>query len=264
MIADYHIHTKLCKHAEGDPNDFREVARERNLSEICFTDHIPTPDGYDLKHRMALAEFDAYHDMVLSLPNDESPPVLFGIEADYYDGCASFLEKWIPCQPLDLVLGAVHYIADWGFDNPEERSVWDSVDVTSTWKAYFRLLSALADTRLFDVIAHLDLPKKFGYRPCDNDLKEMAKPVLDRVAAAGMAIEINTSGLRKPVEEIYPSPLLLGLAREREIPICFGSDAHRPEEVGYQFTAGLNLAREAGYTHAMRFRRRKKTSHPLP
>lgn len=264
MIPDYHIHTKLCKHAQGDVIDFRRAARERNLEEICFSDHIPAPDGYDLKHRMTLAEFPMYQDMVLSLAHDEPPPVLFGIEADFYEGCTRFLDKWLPQQPLDLVIGSIHYIEDWGFDNPEERSVWDSVDVTSTWKTYFRLLSALADSRMFDVIAHLDLPKKFGHRPSDNDLKEMAQPVMDKVAAAGMTIELNTSGLRKPAGEIYPSHLLLDLARERDIRICFGSDAHQPEEVGYQFAAALKLAKEAGYTHATRFSRRQETLHPLP
>jgi len=110
----------------------------------------------------------------------------------------------------------------------------------------------------------LDLPKKFGHRPSDRDLKEMAQPALDRIAAAGMALEINSSGLRKPVHEIYPSALLLSLAKERDIPICFGSDAHRPEEVGWQFDAALALARSVGYTHAMQFRRRQQISYALP
>lgn len=264
MIPDYHIHTTLCKHAEGDVRDFRRAARNKNLPEICFTDHAPSPDGYDAEHRMLLAEFPVYQNMVLSLPNDESPPVLFGIEADYHEGCTRFLGEWLPKQPLDLVLGSVHFIKDWGFDNLKERHVWDSVDVTNTWQAYFRLVGALADTRLFNAIGHLDLPKKFGHRPSDKDLKEMAQPVLDKIAKAGMVVEINTGGLRRPVREIYPSAFLLSLVREREIPICFGSDAHLPEEVGYQFPAALKLAKDAGYTHAVRFSRRRQTLYPLP
>ena len=92
----------------------------------------------------------------------------------------------------------------------------------------------------------------------------MAQPALDRVAEAGMAIEITSSGLRRPVREIYPSALLLSLARERDISICFGSDAHRPEEIAWQFNASLALARSAGYTHAVRFRRRRPLSYALP
>jgi histidinol-phosphatase (PHP family) len=79
-----------------------------------------------------------------------------------------------------------------------------------------------------------------------------------------MGIELNTSGLRKPVGEIYPSPLIVVMARERGIAICFGSDAHSPEEVGDGFDAALKLAHEAGYTHYFRMSGREKELIPLP
>ena len=264
MLADYHIHTELCQHAEGKASAFRARAVELGLPEICFTDHVPNPDGYDPVNRMRLDQFPLYRTMVADLARASQSVVLFGIEADYYNGCERFLQDWLPRQEFDLVIGSVHYIDNWGFDNPDERHVWDSVDVTNTWAAYFNLIGKLADSRLADVVGHLDLPKKFGYRPSDQDLKEMAQPALDRVAAAGMAIEINSSGLRRPVHEIYPSALLLSLAKARDIPICFGSDAHRPEEVGWQFDASLALARSAGYTHAMHYRHRRPLPYALP
>ncbi|MBU4367028.1 MAG: histidinol-phosphatase HisJ family protein [Verrucomicrobia bacterium] len=269
MLADYHIHTELCQHAEGKASAFRARAMDLGMPELCFTDHVPNPDGYDPVNRMRLDQFPLYRTMVADLTRASQPVVLFGVEADYYDGCERFLQDWLPRQEFDLVLGSVHYIDNWGFDNPDERHVWDSVDVTKTWATYFDLIgkladSRLADSRLADVVGHLDLPKKFGYRPSDRDLREMAQPALDRVAEAGMAIEINSSGLRRPVHEIYPSALLLSLAKERDIPICFGSDAHRPEEVGWQFDASLALARSAGYTHAVQYRRRQPLPYALP
>jgi len=284
MLADYHIHTELCQHAEGEASAFRARAMDLGLPEICFTDHVPNPDGYDPVNRMRLDQFSLYRTMVADLARANQPVVLFGVEADYYDGCERFLQDWLPRQDFDLVLGSVHYIANWGFDNPGERHVWDSVDVTNTWRTYFKLVGKLADcrladrrltgrrladrqlpdSRLADVVGHLDLPKKFGHRPSDRDLREMAQPTLDRVAAAGMSIEINSSGLRRPVHEIYPSALLLSLAKERDIPICFGSDAHRPEEVGWQFDASLALARSVGYTHAVQYHRRQPLPYALP
>ena len=270
MISDYHIHTFLCKHAEGDVSEYVNTARERQLSEMCFTDHAPDPGGYDFKHRMEINQFPVYTGLVSKLSegsfehDNNAPVILFGVEADYYGGCERFLGKWLPEQKFDLVIGSIHYIKDWGFDNPQERSVWDSVDVTNTWREYFELVGILVGTKMFDVIGHLDLPKKFGYRPSDRDLKEMVQPVLDRIADAGMGIEINTSGLHKPIKEIYPSPMLLELACEREIPICFGSDAHAPQDVGYAFDLALKLAREAGYTRCLRFRRREKELVPMP
>jgi histidinol-phosphatase (PHP family) len=94
-------------------------------------------------------------------------------------------------------------------------------------------------------------------------MKELVQPVLDRIAKAGMALEINTSGWRRPVGEAYPSPLILSLAREREIPLTFGSDAHAPDEVGYEFAKAVQLAREVGYTESLRFRQRQPSRQPF-
>ena len=264
MLADYHMHTVFCKHADGDVAEYVAVARQKKLPEICFTDHVPAPDGYDSGNRMTLDKFPAYADAVAGVRDAGGPTVLFGLEADYYEGGMGFLSEWLPTQAFELVIGSIHYIRDWGFDNPEARQTWDSIDVTQAWREYFALVAKLADTRMFDVVAHLDLPKKFGHRPSDKAIKEMAQPALDRIAAAGMGIELNTSGLRRPAKEIYPSPLLLGLARERGIPICFGSDAHRPQDVGYAFDQALALARQTGYSECLRFRARRKKLVTLP
>ena len=263
-LPDYHMHTVLCKHANGKPSEYRKAAERRGLPEICFADHVPNPDGYDPGNRMEMAQFPEYRHMVGSLQDGETPNVLLGAEADYYDGCVPFLREWLPKQGFDLVLGSVHYIDDWGFDNPADRHIWDTVDVTAAWRRYFGLVGQLADTGLFDVVGHLDLPKKFGYRPPDKKLKELVQPALDHIAEAEMGIEINTSGLRKPVGEIYPSPLILSLAQERDIPICFGSDSHRPEDVGADFDRALSMAWEAGYSEYFRIRGRKKYLIPLP
>jgi histidinol-phosphatase (PHP family) len=263
-LPDYHIHTILCKHAEGVAADYKAVAQRRNISEICFSVHGPNPDGYDPRHRMEMRQFSSYEEMVTALQDGDPPKVLFGVETDFYEGCESFLRQWLPRQGFDFVIGSVHYVEDWGFDNPSEQEVWNSVDVTAVWRKYFQLVGRLADSRLYDAVGHLDLPKKFGYRPRDKVQKEMVQPALDRVAKAGMGIELNTSGLRKPVGEIYPSPLIVSLACEREIPICFGSDAHRPEDVGYGFDLALRLAYEAGYKGYFRVSQRSKILTPLP
>ncbi len=264
MPPDYHIHTDLCKHASGPPSDYRSEAQGKKIASICFTDHAPNPDEYDPAHRMELSQFSIYRDMINSLEDGNVPSVLFGIEADYYDGCERFLGEWLPAQGFDLVLGSVHFIEGWGFDNPEQRHVWDSVDVTATWRKYFKIIEKLAESRLFDSVGHFDLPKKFGHRPSDKDLEEMVRPALDRMAMAGMGIELNTSGLGKPVNEIYPSPLILSMAYKRDIPICFGSDAHSPDEVGAGFDLALKLAREAGYSHYFKIKQRKKQIVSLP
>jgi len=263
-ISDYHIHTPLCKHAEGDPKEFVSAAKSLGVPEICFTDHCPFPDGYDRPHRMEPGQFSLYREMTSDLCDVSGPHVLFGIEADYYEGCEAHLREWLPRQGFDLVLGSVHFIGNWGFDDPDQKGRWRSVDLKTAWREYFALLARLAMSSLFDVVAHLDLPKKFGHRLTDKEMIEMASPVLDLIAASGMGIELNTGGLRKPVNEIYPSALILGLAKERDIPICFGSDAHAPNEVGFGFADALVLARSAGYTESLLMRQRKRSFKPLP
>jgi histidinol-phosphatase (PHP family) len=264
LPADYHMHTTLCKHAEGTPQEFKQAALKHGIREMCFIDHCPEPSGYDSKHRMSLDEIPAYYDLVRSLQDEAQPAIFLGIEADFFPGCESFLGPFLPAQPFDLVLGSVHYIKDWGFDNPDYRKTWESVDLKGVWKEYFNLLKALVDTRLFDVIGHFDLPKKFGHRLRDPAMKELVQPVLDHVSKSGMGIEINTSGWRREVGEAYPSPLVLSLACERAIPITFGSDAHAPKEVGCDFGKALQLAKEAGYRDSLQFRARTGTRIPLP
>ena len=263
LPPDTHIHTPLCQHAVGAPADYVQAAARNGIPQICFTDHAPAPDGYDPESRMALDQFPEYQAMVAEAADTASIPVRFGIEADYYPGAPTFLDPWLERQSFDLVLGSVHFIGDWGFDNPKNLARWDQADPEQIWSEYFRLIALLADTRLFDVVGHLDLPKKFGHRLPEPRVRELAQPALDRIAAADMAIELNTGGLRKPAREIYPTPTLLELACERDIPIAFGSDSHAPEEVGYAFEQAVALARSAGYTQAARFRQRRRTLVPL-
>ncbi|RJR22356.1 MAG: histidinol-phosphatase HisJ family protein [Desulfobacteraceae bacterium] len=264
LLPDYHIHTPLCKHAEGNTVEYLAAARALHLPEICFTDHAPAPDGYDRAHRMEAEEFEEYRRITDYVSLSSNPRVLFGIEADYYEGCEAYLKEWLPRQGFDMVLGSVHFIGGWGFDDPEQKGRWKSVDVKVAWKEYFALLSRLVTSGLFDVVAHLDLPKKFGHRLSDKDMAEAACPVLDLISGKGMGIELNTGGLRKPVKEIYPSALILSLARERNIPVCFGSDAHSPSEVGYGFASALELARSVGYSECLVMRARSKSMIPLP
>lgn len=262
--CDYHVHLPFCGHATHGIGDYVAAARMLGMEEMAFTDHAPAPDGYDAGNRMKLSGAPSYEALVSLYQSESNPNVLLGIEADYYESGLPFLREWLPARPFDIVLGSVHYIDNWPFDHPAQVAAWTSVDVRSVWQKYFGLVARLADTRLFDVVAHLDLPKKFGHFLNERDLAAFAAPALDRVAAAGMAIEINTSGLRRPCREPYPSISLLSLAKERGIAITFGSDSHTPADVGSGFQQGISLARQAGYTHYARYSGRRQTPAALP
>ncbi len=257
LPADTHIHTALCQHAEGMPLDYAKAAVERGIPEITVTDHIPAPDGYDAASRMPIQAFPAYLESVATAARAFPDRVRLGLEADYYPGCETCLHRVLDSAPFDLVLGSVHFIGDWGFDNSASLHRWREMDIQTVWTRYMDLIRGLVALKSFDALSHFDLPKKFGHRLPERDMASLVSPVLDVIADAGLPIELNTSGLRKPVGEIYPALSILKLMRARDIPILFGSDAHRPSEVGHAFEAAVQLAREAGYTQYMRFRGRK-------
>lgn len=261
--ADYHTHTFLCKHAQGAPADYVRSAVARGIREIAITDHDPTPHGYDITHRMPCAEFETYRRLVDEARMDGCE-VLFGVEADYYEGCMPHLSRWLASQEFDIVLGSVHCIDVWSLEDPTRAELRRRDRVLDLWQRYFALVGALADTRLYDVVAHLDLPKRSGVAPDETKIAEFVQPALDRIAAASMAIEVNTSGLRHPINEVYPSPTILGWAHQRGIPITFGSDAHQPDHVGASFDHAVRVAWAAGYRESLRFRRRRRTPVPLP
>lgn len=231
---------------------------------MAVTDHGPAPYDFDPDHRMKLSQFGIYRNRIHTARLAGDCNALFGVEADYFEGCEPFMSRWLKRHPFDLVLGSIHFLGSWNTKGRKARSIWKSSDVHAVWRRYFELIGEMADTKLYDVVTHLDLPKREGHRPRDRHLPDLVLPALDRIARAGMAIEINTSGLRHPVNEIYPAPRILAWAREREIPIVFGSDAHRPERVAADFGQAVTLARAAGYTHSLQFRRRERRKIPLP
>ena len=131
------------------------------------------------------------------------------------------------------------------------------------WSVYFQRMILLAESGLYDICAHFDLVKRRGVRPPDEVILKLARPALDAVAEAGMAIELNTSGKNHGAEEIYPSAMILDEMKQRDIPITFGSDAHSPDQVGQFFDESLAMARAGGYTHRASFRKRKMTLVPI-
>ncbi len=261
LPPDYHSHTELCHHATGKPIDYLRAAQARGLPALASTDHTPVPgDDYSPNIRMACSDFSQYWAWVDEARYANEGTLLFGIEADYFEGCEDTLGVWLRAQPFDLVLGSVHFLDYYAVDRPSERSLFDCDNAIWVWKRYFELVAKMAESHLYDIVAHLDLPKRFGTNRIPLEwLREFALPALDAIALAGMAIEINTSGLRHECHEFYPSQPLLRWANERGIPITFGSDAHSPDRVGAEFECAMQWARDAGYDRSVHLQKRQAT-----
>ncbi len=258
MTPDYHTHTPLCKHAQGHPREYAAAAQRLGLPELGLSDHSPMRERFD-DWRMDWEEFPRYLEMV-DEARAEFPalPIRLGLEVDYLEGGEPWIAELAGQADFDYLIGAVHYLAPgWDVDNPKHISRFTDGSVEDIWALYFRLYEKAIRSRLFDFMAHPDLPKKFGHRPA-GDLRRFYEPVVQALADTGTAFEINTAGLRKDVKEMYPARPFLELARRANVPLLINSDAHAPGEVGADFAKAIALAKEAGYTETLYFEKRKR------
>jgi histidinol-phosphatase (PHP family) len=245
-LPDYHTHSVRCGHASGTPAEYVAAAQAAGLLAIGVADHLPLLPQHDPELSMETCELDGYVTEVRALKARYPGFVLLGIEADYRPGTVNDVRSLLQSQPFDYVIGSVHHLDDWGFDDPRQTGRYDTVDIDDMWVDYLELVGEAAESGLFTIMGHLDLVKKFGYR-ASRSLEVELDRLLGRISRAGVAVEINTAGLHKPVKEAYPSPEILRKLREADIPITFGSDAHRPQDVGRDFAHAVDLATAAGY-----------------
>ncbi len=262
LPADYHTHTRLCRHAGGDPIDYARAAAARGIPEIACTDHIPFPNDPHPSIRMTRAELDAYFELVRQAQAANFCTVLLGIEADYQrDLVNGHIQSLLDLADFDVVLGSLHTGPFWDLSPGDPAATPEFVEQMN--RTYYLRMTELARTGLYDVCAHFDIVKRTGVRAPEALLAEIVPPALDAVAAAGMAIEINTSGYDHGAAEAYPAPQILAWMNARGIPITFGSDSHDPTQIGRHFEKAIELARAAGYTRRAAFRRRQKTLVPF-
>jgi len=257
-MNDYHLHCYLCKHGEGEIQEYVAAAIAKGLQEIGFAEHMPVPGLRDPDGRMTIDEFPIYlRDVAEAQRRFPNIKIRLGIEAEYMPSRLDFIHSFLDQYPFDFVIGSVHFLDDWDFTNPAHAHKFPDYGVDATFRTYYRLLTDAAASGLYDIIGHFDIPKKFGHVP-DGDLAEEIEVALLAVKRANLALDVNTSGLRKPVKEIHPSPAILRRAFALGIPIVIGSDAHSPKEVAYQFEETYALVKEIGYERTCTFAGRKR------
>ncbi len=266
--TDYHVHTARCGHAGGATRDYVLQAISRGLDEIAITDHVPLwflpGDDPEPGLAMSRAELPGYVEEVLALREEFRGriDVLLGIEADYAEGHEEGLRALLAPYPWDVVLGSVHYVAGGWIDAPGAAARHEREGSANLWNEYYRLVAKAAGSGIYDVMTHLDLPKKFGHRrPAECVAAEEA--AVGSIRAAGVAVEVSSAGLRKPVGEEYPGPALLSKLVVAGVPLVFSSDGHAPAEVAWGLEQVVAAAKAAGAIANATFLRRVRTLHPL-
>jgi histidinol-phosphatase (PHP family) len=274
VLVDYHCHLAPDDDLLGPEwmtpawiGRYADAARTARVAELALTEHChrfrqaagisPHPFWNETAH----ADLDAYVGALASA-RDEGLPIRVGIELDWIAGQEDALRALVAGRDLDIVLGSVHWLADAMVDHPG-YSVWESHPVDEVWRLYFEELRAAAGSGLYDVMAHPDLPKVFGERPLGGVPQREYDDTADAFAAAGVACEISTAGLRKAAAELYPAPAFLAACAVRGVPITLAADGHRPDDVGRDLPEAVRLAVDAGYRTVTAFRGREPRQEPL-
>ena len=288
-MADYHLH--LHRHADDLPVDpdysvgrmerYVEAAARRGVDEVCFTEHYyrcvesaATLGRFwddEIPVVAALTERMIATDRSLSLTDYVEAvvaakaaglPVRLGLELDFFPSTIEAVLEQIDGLPFDFIVGAVHWVGGLVVDASGSVPIIEERGLRKTWEQYATVVADLGRGGHVDAIAHIDVLKKYGLRLPEEPV-DLYETMVAALAEGGVALEINTAGLRKPAAELYPSATFLAMAHAAGIPITLGSDGHEPAEAGQDLTTAVAAARAAGYTHALRFEGRRGQQVPF-
>ena len=274
MLTDYHVHLRPDEPdtpAEGyftaaNADRYRDAADAAGIAELGVSEHIHRfRQALDVwRHpfwvEQAVDDLDAYCEFLAE------SGLRVGIEADWVPGAEDRIANLLERRDFDYVVGSVHFIGEGAVDQ-DRWDVWDieSRDADRVWTRYFEQLAAAAGSGLYDVMAHPDLVKVWGAdrpRP-ERDPRFFYEPAVEAIAEAGVAVEVSTAGLRKPVGEIYPAPAFAEMCLDAGVPFALSSDAHLPEQIGFAYDRAVPWMRELGIGEICVFEGRERRMEEL-
>jgi histidinol-phosphatase (PHP family) len=273
MLTDYHLHlrpdepeTPPERHFTAENVErYRRAAAAAGIDELGVAEHVYRfTQALDLwRHpfwrEQARDDLDAYCEFA------RGAGLKVGVECDFVPGAEQRTAALLEARDFDYVVGSVHFVGERAVDH-EGWDVWEAGgDADEVWRRYFEALARCARSGLFDVLAHPDLVKVWGRgRPLpDRDLRFFYEPAVEAIEASGIAVELSTAGLRKPVGELYPAPAFAELCVEAGAPFALSSDAHLPEQVGFGYGQAIELLERLGVGEICVFEGRRRRLEPL-
>ncbi len=273
VLTDYHLHLRPDEpdtpperyFTVENVERYREAAAAAGIEELGVSEHVYRfTQALDLwRHpfwkEQARDDLDAYCEFV------RGTGLKLGVECDFVPGAEDRTANLLEARDFDYVVGSVHFVGEAAVDH-EDWDVWDSGAADEVWRRYFEALAECARTGLFDILAHPDLVKVWGRgRPTpERDPRHYYELAVEAIAESGIAVEVSTAGLRKPVGELYPSPAFAEMCVEAGAAFALSSDAHLPEQVGAGYERALEFLGELGVGEVCVFERRQRSLAPLP
>lgn len=141
-----------------------------------------------------------------------------GLEVDFVPSKIDGLMRVIKKFHFDYLIGSVHFIGNWTIDDEKQIDEWRNRNVDYVYQQYFALVQEMAESGFFDIVGHLDLVKRFNFRP-KKDISDILLETVEIISKSKMCVEVNTAGLRKPCHEVYPSKKLMKMCFDHGLPI---------------------------------------------
>jgi histidinol-phosphatase (PHP family) len=272
MLTDYHLHLRPDDTGEAgryfseeNVDRYLAAAEEHAIDELGVSEHIYrfTQSLEIWRHPywegQATDDLDAYCEFV------RTTPLRLGIECDFVPGSEDRLARLLE-RDFDYVVGSIHFLGEQGAVDDRRYDIWDEIgDADELWATYFRWQAELARSGLFDIVSHPDLVKIWGPdRPEPRrDPRFHYEPLVEAISESGIAVEVSTAGLRKPVGEIYPARALAEMCVDAGAEFALSSDAHSPDQVGYGYDQAIELLGSLGVDRICVFEGGERRLEPL-
>jgi histidinol-phosphatase (PHP family) len=278
VLTDYHVHLRPDSDDSSaeryftheNAERYRESALEQGIEELGVAEHIHRfVQSLDIWSHPWYRHW-AHDDVDEYLEFLGSAALKAGVEADFLPAREDRLANFLDGRPWDYVVGSVHFLRDDAVDvhgepDWEPWDIWRTEDPEKVWRRYFETLGEAARCGMFDILAHPDLVKVSAGkvpRP-EGDLRRFYERAMDGIAEGGIAVEVSTAGLRKPAREIYPAPAFLEMCLEAGCPVALSSDAHLPEQIGYEYEQAVELLQGMGVEEIAVFEGRRRRTEKL-
>lgn len=250
MKVDSHTHPFERDETLDGMRLFVEQARAKGFEEISFTEHGALLPGRTDEF------FRNYAKFALQLKDESSfPRINFGIELDYHPTLLREAAAIVAEFPFDYVLGSVHVHTGLYSGDISGKSFDETVEF-----ALSRILEAV-ESGVFDTITHFDFYRillgdnQDEYVPSRH--KDTTLEVFKAMERCGVCLEVNSSSLRRPINDLHPTPEILEWARDFDLKYTFASDAHEPHLVGAGYEEVMNALSDSQRAHLVTFRSRK-------